>query len=275
MKKSIIYILLFSFLYQSCTDDIEPIPFTNTAIVVGYLYAGEPVKDIKVSSLIPFNADSTDEFYINDAEIDIINNGISYRLALSEGGSGYYHYSGEDLQIIAGENYEFQMIYKDQVITAQTMVPEVPEGLAISANEMSIQPIYEFFDMRNRYIEDLDITWKNDNGDYYYLLIDNMETNPSPIDVNGILEGFKGGGNFSFISKPTQLDIYKIRGRTLEQYGTHRVKLFKVNKEYADLYESSGQDSRNLNEPLSNINNGLGIFTSFNSNEIFFEVKVP
>ena len=172
MKKSITYILLFSFLYQSCTDDIEPIPFTDTAIVVGYMYAGEQVKDIKVSSLIPFNADSTDEFYINDAEIDIIDNGISYRLTLSEGDSGYYHYSGEDLQIIAGENYEFQMIYKDQVITAQTMVPQVPEGLAISANEMLIQPIYEFFDMRNRYIEDLDITWKNDKGDYYYLLIE-------------------------------------------------------------------------------------------------------
>ncbi len=275
MRKSIIYILFISFLYQACTDDLEEIPFADTAVVVGYLYAGEPVKDIKVSSLIPFNSDSTDEYHINDAEIDIINNGKSYRLTLSEGDSGYYHYPGEDLQIIAGENYEFRMNYNGKEITAQTMVPQVPEGLSISADEMFIQPIYEFFDMRNRYIEDVDITWKNDNGDYYYLLIDNVEDNPSPIDVNGILEGFRGGKNFSFISKPTQLDIYKIRGRTLEQYGTHRVKLYKVSKEYADLYESSGQDSRNLNEPLSNINNGLGIFTSFNSNEIFFEVKMP
>ncbi|MCK5277265.1 MAG: hypothetical protein KAK04_01985, partial [Cyclobacteriaceae bacterium] len=84
-----------------------------------------------------------------------------------------------------------------------------------------------------------------------------------------------GGKNFSFITQPTQLDIYRIRGMTLQQYGTHRVKLYKVSKEYADLYETSEQDSRNLNEPINNINNGLGIFTSFNSNEIFFVVKVP
>ena len=275
MKKSIIYILLLSFLFHACTDESEEIPFVNTAIVVGYLYAGEPVQHIKVSSLIPFNADSTEEFYINDAEIDIINNGKSYRLTLSEGDSGYYHYPGEDLEILVGETYEFRMNYYGEEITAQTTVPQIPEGLAISTSDIYIEPIYEFYDLRNRDIGDVNITWENDNGDYYYLLIDNVEDNPSPIDVNGILEGFMGGKNFSFITQPTQLDIYRIRGMTLQQYGTHRVKLYKVSKEYADLYETSEQDSRNLNEPINNINNGLGIFTSFNSNEIFFEVRMP
>jgi len=239
------------------------------------LYAGEPVQHIKVSGLIPFNADSTDEFYINDAEIDIINNGKSYRLTLSEGDSGYYHYPGEDLEVLVGETYEFRMNYYGEEITAQTTVPQIPEGLAISTNEIFIEPIYEFFDLRNRDIGDVDITWENDNGEYYYVLIDNIEVNPSSIDVNGILDGFKGGKNFSFISQPTQLDVFRIRGMTLEQYGTHLVKLYKVSKEYADLYESSEQDSRNLNEPINNINNGLGIFTSFNSTSIFFEVSDP
>ena len=275
MKKSIIYILLLSFLTYACTDESEEIPFVNTAVVVGYLYAGEPVQHLKVSGLIPFNADSTDEFYINDAEIDIINNGKSYRLTLSEGDSGYYHYPGEDLEILVGETYEFRMNYYGEEITAQTTVPQIPEGLAISTSDIYIEPIYEFYDLRNRDIGDVNITWENDNGDYYYLLIDNVEDNPSPIDVNGILEGFMGGKNFSFITQPTQLDIYRIRGMTLQQYGTHRVKLYKVSKEYADLYETSEQDSRNLNEPINNINNGLGIFTSFNSNEIFFEVRMP
>lgn len=275
MKKSILYIFLVSIQFLACTDESEEIPFADTAIVVGYLYAGELVQNIKVSSLIPFNADSTEEFYINDAEIDIINNGNSYRLTLSEGDSGYYHYPGEDLEIRIGETYEFRMNYDGVEITAQTTVPQIPEGLSISTTDIYIEPIYEFFDLRNREIGDLNITWKNDNGDYYYVLIDNVEENPLPIDVNGILDGFKGGRNFSFISQPTQLDIYRIRGITLQQYGTHRVKLYKVNKEYADLYESSEQDSRNLNEPINNIQNGLGIFTSFNSSSIFFEVKMP
>lgn len=275
MKKILYYILFISMFIQACTDESTEIPFVNTVVIAAYLYAGEPVTNIKITSLIPFNADSTETFYINDAEVDILHGDDSYRLVLSEGDSGYYHYQGEDLEIIAGETYGFHLMYNNQDITATTTVPEEPEEIAISLEEIPIEPIYEFFDLRNRPMIDVDITWQNDNGTYYYLLIDNVEDDPAPIDVNGILDGFKGGRNFSFITQPTQLDIYRLRGMTLEQYGTHRVKVYKVNQEYADLYESSEQDSRNLNEPLNNINNGLGIFTSFNSSSINFEVVLP
>jgi len=60
---------------------------------------------------------------------------------------------------------------------------------------------------------------------------------------------------------------------TLTQFGTYRVKIYRVNQKYADLYESRNQDSRELNDPNSNIINGLGIFTAFNSDSIFFEIK--
>ena len=83
------------------------------------------------------------------------------------------------------------------------------------------------------------------------------------------------GGNFQFITEPTDLDTYTIRGMTLTQYGTHRVILYKVNDEYAELYEFQEQDSRYFNEPPSNVINGLGIFTAFNSDTIYFEVKKP
>jgi len=53
------------------------------------------------------------------------------------------------------------------------------------------------------------------------------------------------------------------------------VQVFRVNQEYVDLFENIDQDSRNLNEPPTNIANGLGIFTAFNSDSIFFEVKKP
>jgi hypothetical protein len=35
---------------------------------------------------------------------------------------------------------------------------------------------------------------------------------------------------------------------------------------------SLNQDSRELNEPYSHIRNGLGIFTAFNSDTVYFEV---
>ncbi len=275
MKNTLIYLIFILLLSQACTDETVEVPFTETVVVAAYLYAGEPVTNINITRLIPFNADSTEVFYINDAEIDIIHNDLSYRLVLSEGDSGYYHYPGEDLQVTAGELYEFQMNYYNQEIGAQTIIPDIPVDISMTSSEIFIEPIYEFYDMRNRNLIDVDITWENDIGEYYYLLIDNIETDPYPIDVYGILDGFVGGKNFSFITQPTQLDAYRLRGMTLQQYGTHRVKVYKVNQAYADLYESSEQDSRNLNEPLSNITNGLGIFTSFNSDDIFFEVKLP
>ncbi|MDA3862202.1 MAG: hypothetical protein PF445_13365 [Melioribacteraceae bacterium] len=46
--------------------------------------------------------------------------------------------------------------------------------------------------------------------------------------------------------------------------------LYRVNKEYVDLYESRDQDSRNLNEPLTNIENGLGVFSAFASDSVYF-----
>lgn len=275
MNKYHILIILFLLLLQSCSEEMEEAPSANTIVVAGYLYAGEPVTNIKITRLIPFNADSTEVFYINDAEIDIIHNDKAYRLVLSDGDTGYYHYPSEDLEIIAGETYELKMEYYGEIINAFTTVPEKPEGLQITIKEVFVEPIYEFFDLRNRNIGDVDILWDNENGEYYYILVDNVESNPVNIDINGILEGFLGGRNFSYISRPTQFDIYRLRGMSLQQYGTHRVKLYKINQEYADLYETSEQDSRDLNEPLNNINNGLGIFTSFNSDSLLFEVRMP
>jgi hypothetical protein len=40
--------------------------------------------------------------------------------------------------------------------------------------------------------------------------------------------------------------------------------VYRINQEYADLYRTRQQDSRDLNEPLSNVVNGLGVFSAFN-----------
>ncbi len=37
----------------------------------------------------------------------------------------------------------------------------------------------------------------------------------------------------------------------------------RVNEEYAPLYATLQQDSRDLNEPFTNITGGLGVFTAF------------
>jgi len=42
-----------------------------------------------------------------------------------------------------------------------------------------------------------------------------------------------------------------------------------MNQEYTALYDNRTQDARDLNQPSSNVQNALGIFSVFNSQEAF------
>ena len=48
--------------------------------------------------------------------------------------------------------------------------------------------------------------------------------------------------------------------------------LYKVNPEYAALYEDPGDNSLTIKTPFSNIENGLGIFTAVHSDILYIDV---
>ena len=150
---------------------------------------------------------------------------------------------------------------------------EAPTGLLIGKEEIAIEQIVFGSGTRpnfNNQNEPVDLSWSNPDNQFYYVLVENIEDNPESVFVNLPFER-----NFSFITEPTSADAYLLETRTLDQYGTYRVVLYRVNQEYVDLYEQSGQDSRDLNEPLTNVENGLGVFTAFNSDTVYFEVVKP
>lgn len=65
-----------------------------------------------------------------------------------------------------------------------------------------------------------------------------------------------------------------VNALTLTHYGAHELTLYSVNEEYADLYEGRRQDTRDLNEPPTNIDGGLGVFSAFAGRKALF-VAVP
>lgn len=273
--KTILCFLISGAIAGCSNEEFDPTT-TNTVILEAYLYAGESVDSVKLSQLIPFLVEDENETYeIEDAEISITWREQQYKLVPTDGNAGYYHYPGTDLEILEGEQYDIELEYFDESITATTTVPTAPTDLGISVSEIEIPPILSREDLfAIREIEDVQLLWDNTSGDYYYVLVHNIEDNPDPVDVNGILAN-RPVGNFRLITEPTTRDFYNVQGRTLDQYGFYEAKVYKVNQEYADLYQTSEQDSRSLNEPLSNINNGLGVFTSFSSQVISFEVVQP
>ncbi len=240
-------------------------------VLNAYLYEDEPVTHVRLSESLPYTSADSVFPLISDANISIQWQDQDFPL-LSSDSAGFYHCPDSNLRILAGEKYDIEIFHGEDVLTSETTVPQKPDSMRLSVSSIQIDPDLTPREMRLAGMPDIEVTWSNPDGEYFYVLVENIEDNPEDIEF-----GFSGFGgkfqNFRFLSRPFITDTYIIRVfLSVQQYGTHRVKLFRVNQEYADLYENREQDSRNLTEPLSNVNNGLGIFTALSYDEAYFEV---
>lgn len=265
------------FVMQACdtaTGDLGD----DLAVVEAFLFAGEPVENIRVTSTIAFSSTDTTAQPINDAELRLIKNEVSYALTAS-GTDGFYHYAGDDLEVLPGDNFQLEMDYLGQRATATTVVPPPPVAVVLDSTIMEV-PTFEFGgggprgggpppdrgNLDNR----LTVTWDNSDDLLHYVVINGLQE-----DHESIFPEFIGQriGRFRFISEPSRDSFFEINLLILEGIGSHEARVYRVNQEYADLYESRVQDSRDLNEPPNNIDGALGIFSAFNSTAIPFEVK--
>jgi len=74
-------------------------PATDKRFVVqAYLYAGEPVTDIRITSTLPLGSTDSVAPPINDAAVTLVKEGERYPLAPTPGESGAYHDPGADPQ---------------------------------------------------------------------------------------------------------------------------------------------------------------------------------
>ena len=109
------------------------------------------------------------------------------------------------------------------------------------------------------------VTWETESeDDWFYVVLKNLEQNPTPIEINSTFSERMR----EIIFPPVQDNSFRIRLPLIEFLGLHEIQVYRVNREYVDLYESRAQDTRDLNEPLTNIEGGLGVFSAFNSSKI-------
>ena len=116
------------------------------------------------------------------------------------------------------------------------------------------------------------VEWNNE--DYlHYVVVQHFEEELDPILPEIIPEDARELiSSFRFISEPTESSSFDVVGVALETYGMHSVKVYRVNEEYADLFQNDTQDSRDLNAPPTNLVGAFGIFSSFASDSVVFEV---
>ncbi len=258
-----VFIVLLSF--TSCDntsiDDFE----TDTIIVQSYLIAERSLDSFRVTQSIGYTDTTTDVKTIDDLIIEISDGTNTY--SLESIGDGYYENSS--LLIKEATNYSMQFQSGETIVTANTFVPEKKE-VTISPTEISISKVEAGVMMQPPTQTDpIDITWENSEGDYFYVLVENIESYPEYINENfGNSLGDRG-----FITEPSITSEYNVdTRREIQYFGTYRVVVYRVNPEYAALYSTAESTSSSIVEPPTNIENGLGIMTGISTDTVYFEV---
>ena len=257
----------------ACEGGLEFVaPDPDTFVIQAFIFADEPVEWVTVSGVLPIDADSTEVApVISDAEITIFRGAESFDLQPTSGNPGRYHYPGDDLDIQIGDVFRLEATVNGRTATAETVVPIAPVGLDLSADSL-IAPTFppqRGQGPGNLLTRRITAHWTNTGDQLHFVVIDNIEDAPQILPTTAIFSRFAS----RLIQQPTAADSSVVRVIMLTHYGEHRLKLYRVNEEYVDLYRALQQDSRDLNEPPSNVHGALGIFSAFSADSSFFEVR--
>ncbi|MEM8890349.1 MAG: DUF4249 family protein, partial [Bacteroidota bacterium] len=232
--------------------------------------------DIRIKTTFPLSLDEDNSEPINDAEVRLIKAGEVYPL-IASGDEGYYHYPDTDLSVETGDVFQLEVEHNGILATAQTRVPTPTTGLELSLDTLFV-PTLPFSAGRDSIVafignflrnSSIEASWDNPNEDLYFMVVESESDTLDPIFPGQVVETL---ARFRFVSEPTREASLTFLGGTLESFGQYAIRIYHINQEYADLYENREQDSRDLNEPPSNIKNALGVFSAFNSQTDFFEL---
>lgn len=255
-------------------DAIFIAPDPDSYVVQAFLFTDEPLQGVTVTGVLPVDADSTEvPPAISDAALTVWRGSQRFDLAPTPGEPGHYHYEGTDLTIKPGDVFDLDIAVNGRAATARTVVPAPPVGLRLAADSLIVSdPFSGGGPGQGRlggFNSGLVVHWSNPGGELHFVVVDNLEVDPTILPTTEFFSRFAT----RFISQPTAADSSIVQQLSLTHYGRHRVRLYRVNDEYADLYEGLQQDSRDLNEPPSNIRGALGIFSAFSADSAFFEVR--
>ncbi len=276
MKKYTILLSFITILFFSCGEENLNNLAENKFVIEAFIYAGEPIDDIRIKTTFPLANEEDTSSPINDATVTIIKDGQRYAL-VSSGNDGLYHYPNNDVTVETNDVFQLEVEHNGVTAFAETTVPTPTRGLNLSQDSIkvpqlpfsagrdSIVAVIGRF-MRNSVIR---ANWDNPEEDFYFMVVESVSDTIDPIFPAQVLDALE---RFRFVSEPTEDDALVFLSGALVSFDKYSVKVYHINDEYTALYENRNQDSRDLNEPPSNVQNALGVFSAFNSQEAFFDV---
>lgn len=264
-KFNVKYILLLQILaltFTSCQKNLVD-GFEDLPVIEAYLSPGNPVT-IKISHKIPYQAEQdSSTINLNHLEVYIISGNKEHKLISI--GNGIYADSLSLLEVIPDSMYKMRMIYNEHEVSSETIIPVKPTGVTISDTVISI---YQFDpdNPSNTHPSPVEITWTNADASYYLITAECLEENLIPIIKDSI------PSNDIFASQPVTGNALNIQPMMFRYFGKNRIILYHINPEYSTFFMRQASNSQSFEEPPSNIENGLGIFTGINADTMYIRI---
>ncbi|SOE21290.1 protein of unknown function [Spirosomataceae bacterium TFI 002] len=282
MKKLLFILpLLLGVIWQSCTEINDVVAAGDKPIIEAYLAPNSIVK-MKVFSEIPYyeNDSSFSQPIVGLSILITGDDGTSF--PLQEVSNGYY----ESIEKLGSANtvYSMSFMHNGRTVSASTTIPPSPVDFAV--DNLEIERLAR--DLSGGFIggppgggggfnqesqTPITITWSNPDNVYHFVAAQYLESTLDPIIVFPTnTEGFIRPPR-QFNNEPIQGTANNLRPQQFEYFGTYAIILYRLNPDYALLYENGGTTSQNISTPVSTITNGLGIFTGVNADTLYLEIK--
>ena len=252
------YIYLLALLAFASCEAIPETEFTDRPVVCCYLSAGEsPV--LTVQKLIPFQGDAQfSEEDVNTLEITIADQTAGKEYLLSCTGEGTY--GNPDLIAEEGHEYSLSFDYDGVPVTAVTTVPSAPEGVSFSATKIEVMSFQPPQTMSKAPSDGIEISWKNDEGEYY--IVEGRTSSTDPVTEVDDDEDMPAK---SFKLNYTQGTSATLSSSDFNYYGTYYISVIHINQEYAVMSQGGSTSSTTLVDVKGNVDGGYGIFTGISA----------
>jgi hypothetical protein len=252
MNKVYLLFTTFCFLF-GCGEPLMNYDIdASVPIVESYLHEGGNSLTVEVFSMEEFLVDEMKlpqpirqlKLNVNNTELTETSPGI-YSLDL-----------GEDI-ISEGQTYHLQFDYNGKSIEAATTIPAPVLSLAVEPQfvELSSSYYWDFSDSTQ-----VVVSWDDPGNSFYQVYIES----PNNPDMPSM-------GMFRRrMMQPFQGNAYSINRREFRSAGLHIIYVYRVGKDYAELYER--MSASDLANPVSYIQNAFGVFTSMSVARVNFRV---
>jgi hypothetical protein len=239
--------------------------FKNQAVVEAYIVPSHKIT-VKISKKIPYNSEAdTSVIDLNHLSVRILLNDSTYSLASL--GSGVYSDTSGTIKPESGNTIRLWLMYNNTVVSSLTVIPSKPAGITQSVTSISMEQIDPDNTTFTRPPDPVEINFSNAAEDYYMLTVECIDPNKTPIYKDSVPE------NAIYSSRPTSQSTIDIQPMMLKYFGKNRIVLYHINKEYTTFLNTQVNTTQNYQDPPTNIENGLGIFTGFNTDTLFLQVN--